>query len=82
MNDDKVPDSGIDRDHRRLLHLEAELAFQTDAVRELNEALAAQQLDLLTLQRQVALLGEQLAALRSQVGTSGDAGAEPRPPHY
>lgn len=69
----------------RLAALEAEAAFQGDTLRELGDAFAAQQLDILTLQRQVHLLGEQLAALRADVSRAGepDGGdAEPPPPHY
>lgn len=81
MNNDTVQpfDHGT---QQRISHLEAELAFQGDAVRELNDALASQQLDLITLKRQVALLGEQLSALRRQVATPVEGAADERPPHY
>ncbi|WP_439102140.1 SlyX family protein [Congregibacter sp.] len=62
--------------------LQAELAFQNDSVQRLNDALATQQQDILLLQRQVALLGEQLRALRENDSqTAGDSVVE-KPPHY
>lgn len=67
---------------QRIAELEAELAFQGDALRELNEALATQQLDLIDAKRQVALLGEQLASLRAQLSEQQTGGADERPPHY
>lgn len=64
--------------------LQAELAFQNDSVQRLNDALSTQQQDILLLQRQVALLGEQLRALRENENdgpSSGDSVVE-KPPHY
>lgn len=68
----------------RLRVVEAEVAFQGDTVRELSDALAAQQMDILTLQRQVHVLGEQLATLRAQVSRAEPDGSDndPPPPHY
>ena len=66
----------------RITSLEAELAFQGDSVRDLNDALATQQQDLLTLQRQVHLLGQQLRALR-EGGVTGTPNTDgEKPPHY
>ncbi|MEM9758680.1 MAG: SlyX family protein [Pseudomonadota bacterium] len=63
--------------------LEAELAFQTDTCRELSDALATQQLDILTLQRQVRYLSDQLAALRERERHDrAEAPDDERPPHY
>jgi len=62
--------------------LQAEMAFQGDSVHRLNDALATQQQDILMLQRQVALLAEQLRTLREN-GSGRDEGAEvEKPPHY
>ncbi len=64
--------------------VEAELAFQGDSLRQLSDALATQQLDILTLQTQVRHLNEQLKALREEAAAPG-AGSdlpEPPPPHY
>lgn len=70
----------------RVATLEAELAFQGDTVNELNEALARQQQDLLLLQRQVTLLGEELRKLRERsADRASDVGHDPvaeKPPHY
>ncbi|MEL7044049.1 MAG: SlyX family protein [Pseudomonadota bacterium] len=67
----------------RLAALEAELAFQTDTCRELSDALATQQLDMLTLQRQVRYLSEQLVALRERDRRNGtEAPDDEKPPHY
>lgn len=76
--------SAAARGETRLAAVEAEIAFQGDAQRELSDALAAQQVAILALQRQVRLLGEQLAGLRSDVaGAQADDGeSEPPPPHY
>ena len=67
----------------QLQDLQSQLAFQDDTIAALNEALAGQQRELLTLRRQVELLklrqDEQAAALDERPG--GDAPAE-RPPHY
>ncbi|WP_414981998.1 SlyX family protein [Congregibacter sp.] len=74
MNDDQTS--------AEIATLQAEIAFQGDSVQRLNDALAAQQQDLLMLQRQVALLGEQLRGLREN-GSNRDGGAEiEKPPHY
>jgi uncharacterized coiled-coil protein SlyX len=68
----------------RLAALETEAAFQGDTLRELSDAFAAQQLDILTLQRQVCLLSEQLTALRADISCAEQDGSddEPPPPHY
>lgn len=62
--------------------LQAELAFQSDSVRRLNDALATQQQDILMLQRQVELLGEQLRALRENDDRGEGAAMLEKPPHY
>jgi uncharacterized coiled-coil protein SlyX len=73
-----------DRVEESLANLEAEQAFQGDAVRELSDALAAQQQDLILIKRQLALLAEQLRSLResAQPGSLGDNEAQEKPPHY
>ncbi|WOJ94335.1 SlyX family protein [Congregibacter variabilis] len=71
-----------DRTSAEIATLQAEIAFQGDSVQRLNDALASQQQDILMLQRQVALLGEQLRALREN-GSHRDGAAEvEKPPHY
>ena len=65
-----------------VVQLQAELAFQNDSVQRLNDALATQQQDILMLQRQVALLGEQLRALRENDNHSEGEAVLEKPPHY
>jgi uncharacterized coiled-coil protein SlyX len=63
--------------------LQAELAFQAEAIHKLNDALALQQQDLLLCRRQIELLSAQLRTLRD---AGDDAGQDPAaveiPPHY
>ncbi len=74
MAEDRMQDS--------LAALEAELAFQNDAVNQLNQALADQQQDLLLLRRQVVLLGEELAALKAGGAPGVPEAVDEKPPHY
>jgi len=60
--------------------LEMKLAFQEDMIQKLDDALVSQQHQILTLQRQVQLLGNELRALDTR--SLGDAAPEPPPPHY
>ena len=60
--------------------LEMKLAFQEDIIQKLDDALVSQQQQILTLQRQVQLLGNELRALDTR--SLGDAAPEPPPPHY
>lgn len=68
--------------------VETELAFQGDGLRELNDALATQQLELIELRTQVQHLASQMKALRQEGAAPMDGesdvkggGHEP-PPHY
>ena len=61
--------------------LQSQLAFQEDTVSALNTALAAQQKEILTLQRQLALLKQRLDEQASQIGDAGPD-ADEKPPHY
>ncbi|GAB5414142.1 MAG: hypothetical protein Cons2KO_17450 [Congregibacter sp.] len=70
MNDDVVHE------------LQAELAFQGQTIQTLNDALSIQQQDLLRLQRQLALVAEQVKSLREQSPGAPSAAAEEKPPHY
>lgn len=80
----KAPTGDSSPDLDAITRVEAELAFQGDTVHALNEALAAQQLEILTLRDQVRLLQQQVKALRREVadGTAAPAGPEAPPPHY
>ena len=51
----------------RVASLEAELAFQGDALRELSDAMATQQIDLIDARRQISHLVSQLAELRGRL---------------
>ncbi|MBP6798261.1 MAG: SlyX family protein [Luteimonas sp.] len=65
---------------RRVVELETRLAFQEQALSELNEALSALRLESIT---QTELLKRVLEDLKlSRGATSGDASPEPPPPHY
>ncbi|MEO0436883.1 MAG: SlyX family protein [Pseudomonadota bacterium] len=61
--------------------LQAELAFQGDTLRTLDEALGRQQADILSLKEQVSLLGEELKRLKDDAVPPTTPGDEP-PPHY
>lgn len=65
-------------DDPRLEALESQVAFQEDALRELSDALIAQQLRIDQLTSQVLRLTERL----DTAGTPGDGMPEPPPPHY
>jgi SlyX protein len=61
--------------------LQAELAFQGEAVHALNEALGAQQRELLLIREQLAAVGAQLRKLR-EAGADAQPAADEPPPHY
>ncbi|WOJ95656.1 SlyX family protein [Congregibacter brevis] len=71
-----------DQASAEIAQLQAELAFQNDSVQRLNDALATQQQDILMLQRQVALLGEQLRSLRETDNHNEGEAVLEKPPHY
>ena len=62
--------------------LQAELAYQGETVRALNDALGAQQRDMLLMREQIAALGAQLRKLREGATDGHAADDEPPPPHY
>lgn len=64
----------------RVVELETRLAFQEQALNELNDALADARME---LSRNDVLLRRALEELRtSRPGVTGDASEEPPPPHY
>ena len=64
-----------------MVELQSQMAFQEDTVSALNEAIAAQQQEILTLRRQLELLKQPLdEQAASAPGTSGLS--EEKPPHY
>ena len=62
----------------RLLELETRFTFQEDLLNKLDEALANQQRQLLSMQRQIELIFEQLKVLQQELPDT----PEPPPPHY
>ena len=62
----------------RLLELETRFTFQEDLLNKLDEALANQQRQLLSMQRQIELIFEQLKVLQQEFPDT----PEPPPPHY
>lgn len=63
-----------------LVEVQTQLAYQEDTVRALNDALAAQQREILVLRRQVQLLKQR----QDEQGASPAAplAMEEKPPHY
>ena len=70
------------RIHTALTDLQAELAFQGDALRELSDALGAQQKDILLMREQLSLLASQLRKLRDAAPEGSPPEGDERPPHY
>lgn len=70
------------QDIRQLLEdVQTQLAYQEDTVRALNDALAAQQQEILVLRRQLQLL-KQRQDEQAQGAAAAGFEAEPKPPHY
>lgn len=68
-----------------LERLQTEQAYQAETVRALNDALAAQQMQLIELRHHIRLLEGRLREVLAGSAAEGDAGespAEPPPPHY
>jgi SlyX protein len=65
----------------QVVELQTQVAFQEEAISELNQALIKQQEQLAVLERQWELLKDQ-AAQQSQPQSSPVTAAEPPPPHY
>ncbi len=63
-------------------NLQAQLAFQEDAVASLDATVAAQQQDILVLKRQIALLHERQAQFSEQPAEGTSSSLEEKPPHY
>ena len=73
----------VDMLKQQMMELQSQLAFQEDAVRSLDEALAQQQQELLLLRRQLELLRQrqQDNTAHNEAGLAG-APADDKPPHY
>jgi SlyX protein len=65
-----------------LEHLQAEMAFQGETIHALNDALGAQQREMLLIREQLAVLGTQLRKLREAAPDGPSTDPEPPPPHY
>lgn len=65
---------------QQLFDVQTQLAYQEDMVRELNDALALQQQEILVLRRQLQLLKQRQDDMASEP-TGPDSPDEP-PPHY
>ena len=68
---------------QQMMELQSQLAFQEDAVRSLDEALAHQQQELLLLRRQLELLQQrQHDTTALHEAASAGLPANDKPPHY
>lgn len=68
-----------------LERLQTEQAYQSDTIAALNDALSAQQMELMELRHHVHLLEARLRevlAAAAQDGNAEDSPAESPPPHY
>jgi len=65
----------------QLVELQNQLAFQEDTVSALNEAVAAQQREILLLREQLTLLKQRQDETQAQLDRGGAPDDEP-PPHY
>ena len=66
----------------QLVVMQSELAFHEDTVTTLNEAVARQQQEIMTLQRQLTLLKQRQDAQTGQTDGGGGDLADEKPPHY
>ena len=75
----------IDELRQQLMEMQSQLAFQDDTVQSLNNALAQQQQEILTLRRQLELIklrqDEQAAGAGHQSEQPGSP-VDEKPPHY
>ncbi|MDO8862834.1 SlyX family protein [Haliea sp. E1-2-M8] len=65
-----------------LEELQSQVAFQDDALHALQSALANQQQDLLTLQRQLTLLKQRQDEQAQQAEEGATTPSQEAPPHY
>ncbi len=64
---------------KRLEELETRVVFQEDTIQKLDDALAAQQQQIMDLERQLHLIGTQIKEIEMVPAASGP---EAPPPHY
>jgi SlyX protein len=74
--------SEVDRLKEQVEELQSQMAFQEDTVQTLNEAIAHQQQEMLTMRRQLELLKQRQE--EQSAAPDGDAPGilDERPPHY
>lgn len=68
----------------QLVELQSQFAFQEDLLRELNDVVARQQLQIDALQRELLLHRDRIAHVMDNLPDKGPATtpADDRPPHY
>ena len=64
----------------KIINLESKLAFQDEAINELNEVITDQQQQLNQLREEIRLLNLRIVSVAESSGTSEEK--EPPPPHY
>jgi len=67
---------------RQMVELQNQMAFQEDTVESLNKAIAAQQIEISTLRRQLELLKQRQDETSSASDHPEQGSALERPPHY
>ena len=73
----------VDTLKEQMMDLQSQLAFQEDAVKSLDEALALQQQEILLLRRQLELLRQQQLEQSTQnEEINGSNPVDEKPPHY
>jgi SlyX protein len=65
-----------------IVELQSQMAFQEDTVQHLNEAMALQQQEILTLRRQFELLKQRQEEQATAPDQATDGPTDERPPHY
>lgn len=66
----------------QLVELQSQMAFQEDTAATLNEAVAAQQQEILVLRQQLTLLKQRQEEVQAQIDQGGPSPAMEKPPHY
>jgi SlyX protein len=78
---EKVALADSDDIRQLLVDLQTQLAYQEDTLRELNEAMAGQQQEIIQLRRQLQLL-KQRQDEQAPLDASQPSPADEKPPHY
>ena len=72
----------IDTLKEDMVELQSQMAFQEDTIQALNEAMATQQQEILTLRRQLELLKQRQEEQAAASDPVSDGPGDERPPHY